>query len=137
MNALYNTARERMVKGIFDWAHLDVVLTAWSGPYHYDETNRYSGDIVTRGGISRAIALKNPTYGVTQEGIVQTAPYVFTTISIGEPVIFFTMSLRSSQAGLDELVCYLDEGFNLPYEPNGLEVVVQPDWLHKRGWFRA
>jgi len=137
MNALYNTARERMVKGMFDWQALDVVLTAWSGPYQYDETNRYSGDIVSRKGIKRATALKNVASSATVEGIVQTAPYVFTTISIGEPVIFFTMSLRSSQVGLDELVCYLDEGFNLPYEPNGLEVVVQPDWLHQRGWFRA
>ena len=30
----------------------------------------------------------------------------------------------------------IDEAFELPFVPNGLDLVIQPDWLSARGWFR-
>ena len=52
-------------------------------------------------------------------------------MAIGDPITFFTMS-----DGLD-LVLYIDEALDLPFIPNGLDMVVQPDWLDQRGWWKA
>jgi len=56
-------------------------------------------------------------------------------VVIGQPVTHFT--LVDDQGAEDVLLYYIDEAIDLPFDPNGLDMVIQPDWLSARGWFRA
>jgi hypothetical protein len=135
-NALFNVARHQMATGSFNWYELDVVLTAWSGPYVFDETHAVAGNIAAAGGIHIARSLPNVAMGVTPEGIVQTAKYLLPLVSIGPPIVFLTLASVGATPSTDALIAYYDDGEGLPYTPKGLDVIVQPDWLSQRGWFR-
>jgi len=137
MNSLYNVARRKMVTGAFSWYDLDVVLIGWSGPYKFDEDHVTSGNVTAALGVERTRSLPNVAMGVTPEGIVQTASYVLPRVPVGPPIIFLTLAVPSTTPGGDELIAYYDDGEGLPYTTKGLDVVVQPDWLNARGWFRA
>lgn len=135
-NDLYNVARVRMVTASFDWQGTDVFLMAWSGTYKFDEQHRNIADVTAAGGIRRSVSLPSAFQTYTEEGIVQTSPYLFPLVSIGPPLIFFTLTFGNVVPGQEELIAFYNEGEGLPYEPKGLDVLVQPDWLSKRGWFR-
>jgi hypothetical protein len=138
MNNLYLNARYRMVTGDFDWRTLDVLLAAWSGPYMFDEGHRTNNDVVLAGGIPIAYAEPNASNTIhAQTAIVQTNPILFRQVPIGPPLVFLTQAIRGINELSSELIAYYDTGEGLPYAPNGLDVLVHPDWLNQRGWFRA
>ena len=68
---------------------------------------------------------------VSSEGYLQTTNVVFEEVPIGFPITHFVMTL-SAQVPL----LFVDEALNLPAEPNGLDIIVTPDWLARRGWGR-
>ena len=46
------------------------------------------------------------------------------------------MSVRKPTHNQSELVLFIDEAVELPFAPNGLDMVVTPDWSKNRGWWR-
>ena len=63
---------------------------------------------------------------------------VIPAVPIGAPLTHFIMATYGQPAWSDGVpLLYLDEVLNLPFEPNGLDVVVTPDWLQQRGWGRV
>lgn len=132
MNDIYDTARQRFALGLIDWSIAPLVLLAYSG-----EPVFYAGDDTIAGIDARGETLRISTsqavlqQSVSDEGYLQTGTVTFIEVPIGPPITHFIMSLN---AGVPLL--YVDEAHELPFTPNGLDVVVTPDWLDERGWGR-
>lgn len=132
MNQPYDIARYRFVTADFNWLTTDLRLTAWGGVPQFVATDTMVSDLTVRGtpllGTSQPITLKS----VTSDGTVQTNQVLIPNVPIGPDVTHFTMSDTSGR-----LILFVDQALDLPFTPTGLDMVVQPDWLEQRGWFRA
>lgn len=131
MNSLYAKPREQFAKAQFDWVTKVVHLFAWRGLYVFDESHVTAADVANAGGES--VMAGPPLIGqvVKPGGYCSSNPTVLPAVPVGLPVTFFTLLDGSSN-----LIAYIDEGIGLPFTPNGLDWLVQPDWLPLRGWFR-
>lgn len=137
MNQLYNKARYQMVTGVFNWPALDLVLTAWGGTPNYVQTDAMLTDIIGRGlGVVLGHSLPVTTKSVAPDGTVQTNQVVIPTVPIGQNVTWFTFSKRAGVLTASEPLYYIDDADELPFVPNGLDLVINPDWVQARGWFR-
>jgi hypothetical protein len=136
-NSIYDSARYRFGKALLDWSTAPLFLLAYSGtPVFYPEDTAVS-DITARAETlmvsqSQAIAGKN----VTLQGFLQTGPVVFEEVPIGPPITHFIMVSQSALLPAAIPLLYIDVAENMPYVPNGLDIVVTPDWLEQRGWGR-
>jgi hypothetical protein len=133
VNRPYDIARYRFLTAGLNWPALDLRLTAWSGQTQFVATDKLLADITTRHvttlrGTSLPITIKS----VSSDGTAQTNGVVIPNVSVGLDITHFTMNEVSGA-----LILFIDDAFDLPFTPNGLDIVVQPDWLAKRGWFRA
>jgi hypothetical protein len=131
MNNVYDVARYRLMTSAFDWRAANLVLTAWSGTPVFSATDETIADVATHGPVERGSSLPITSKTVASNGTAQTNQVVIPDVLIGDPVTFFTMSDG------DELVLFIDEATELPFVPNGLDMLVQSDWLEQRGWWRA
>jgi hypothetical protein len=136
VSALFNRFRERLLAADVSWTGANIGCVAWSGKYWFDETDRYVSDIQTSNGTVVSVAEPNPTAVAGLGGYAITDPMLFKAVPIGPPVVFFTLVVPNALLGQSELIAYIDQGDGLPYTPNGLDMIVQPDWLSRRGWFR-
>ena len=73
---------------------------------------------------------------VAPDGTAQTNPVVIPDVGVGPTVTWFTFSRQERHARAVQLILYIDEAEGLPFEANALDIVVQPDWLLARGWWR-
>jgi hypothetical protein len=131
MNTIYDAARYRLMTAGFNWTTADLLLTAWSGALVFDPGDEMLSDVVARGAVPRGVSDPITSQTVAPDGTAQTNQVVIPNVTIGAPISFFTMSDG------DELVLFIDEAIELPFIPNGLDMVVQPDWLSQRGWWKA
>ena len=123
-----------MLTAGLDWVNSDLRVAAWGGTPDFVETDDSINDVISRGytplGLSQPITSKS----VSSNGTAQTNQVVIPDVPIGELVTWFTMY---KNVGLgDEMILFVDEAVELPFDPNGLDMVVQPDWFYNRGWFR-
>jgi hypothetical protein len=132
MNQPYDVARRRFVTAALNWTALDLRLTAWGGVPQFVATDTTLANITGRGtpllGTSLPVLVKT----VTSDGTVQTDAVVIPDVPVGPDVTHFTLGEVSAA-----LILFIDQALDLPFTPNGLDIVVQPDWLEQRGWFRA
>lgn len=134
MNRPYNIARFRMLNDGLDWTLSDLRLTAWGGVPSYNPVDDAPSDIVGRGYTPLGVSLPVTQKTVSADGTAQTNQAVIPAVPIGPPVTWFTMH---KVVGLgSELILFVDDAVELPFDPNGLDMVVQPDWFDNRGWFR-
>lgn len=136
MSALFNRFRERLLSADIAWTGAEIGCVAWTGKYYFDETDRFVQDIEASNGAVVSVAETNVTAVAGIGGYAITDPMLFRAVPIGAPVNFLTLTFPNLNVGLSELICYIDRGEGLPFTPNGLDWIVQPDWLSKRGWFR-
>jgi hypothetical protein len=138
MNTLYDSARYRLNTGAQDWRITDLVLSAWHGglpPFH--PTDVTINAIKLRGGVEVASSLPIAGHTVASDGTAQTYEVLIPTVPSGPDVTFLTMSKRNATIhDNSELIMFIDEGLGIPFTPNGLDVLITPDWLQNRGWFR-
>jgi hypothetical protein len=132
MNSIYDTARYRFATAGLDWTQIPLILLAYSGTPLFVPEDQTVAAIDGRGQTlriadSQAILSK----AVSPEGYLQTGNVVFETIPIGYPITHFVMSMSATLPLL-----FIDDAVDLPFEPNGLDVVITPDWLEQRGWGR-
>jgi hypothetical protein len=133
MNAPYDVARYRFVTAGLDWPTLDLRLTAWGGSPNFVATDTTISDITTRN-VTTLLGTSQPitVTAVTADGTAQTNGVVIPNVPVGPDVTHFTMGEASGA-----LILYVDDALNLPFSPNGLDMVIQPDFLAQRGWFKA
>jgi len=135
-NQPYNIARYKFVTATFDWIGMNLALVAWSGTPEFIATDTNVNEIVARGNaVARGVSLPITQKTVAADGTTQTNQVVIPNVAVGAPITHFT--LVDDQVGGDTLLYYIDEALDLPFDPNGLDMVIQPDWLSMRGWFRA
>lgn len=138
LNNIYDTARYKVMLALQDWTKVDLMLTAWSGTPTFVPTHTYVSDVdAVSGVIERGSSLPITSATVAPDGTAQTNQVIIPAVPIGLPLTFFTMSIRKPTHSLSELILYIDEADGLPFYPNGLDVTIQPDWLQRRGWWRA
>ena len=137
VNTIYDAARYKLMNALFDWTKTNLVLTCWSGTPTFVPTDATIDDLVLHGVVDRGASLPITSKTVSPDGTAQTNQVVIQAVPIGAPLTFFTMSERKPTYGLSELILFIDEALDLPFDPNGLDIVVQPDWLQRRGWWKA
>jgi len=133
MNSIYDIARFRFAMAQLDWTQAPLILLAYSGTPLFVPEDQTIAQIDGRGQTlrianSQAILSK----AVSAEGYLQTGNVMFDAIPIGPPVTHFIMSLSATTP-----ILFIDEAYDLPFEPNGLDVIITPDWLEQRGWGRV
>ena len=136
MNTIYDAARYKLMTAAFDWTATDLLLTCWSGTPVFVPTDQTIGDVGIHGPVERGSSLPITSQSVTPDGTGQTNKVVIPAVAVGAPITFFTMSDRKPTHSLSELILFIDEAEDLPFDPNGLDMVVYPDWLQQRGWWR-
>jgi len=132
MNQPYDLTRRRFVTAALNWPSLDLRLTALGGIPQFVAADTQISDITSRGTAVLGASLPIITKTVTADGTVQTDAVVIPEVPIGPDVTHFVLIEASGT-----LILYIDEAYVLPFVPNGLDIVVQPDWIEQRGWFRA
>ena len=135
MNNIYANARERALAS-FNWVDLNLVLMAWHGAYVFDETDLTTADIVALGGVLDGVSLPLTNVLARPGGYARTDPALFPLMPVGPEVTFLTLVEDVGIAGQEKNILYMDEALGLPFVPNGLDQIIQPDWLERRGWFR-
>jgi hypothetical protein len=132
VNAPYDTARYKFVTAGLNWLTTQLRLTAWGGVPQFVATDTMVSDLTTRGvpllGTSQPITVTT----VTPDGTAQTNKVVIPNVPVGPDVTHFTMGDTSGR-----LILFIDQALGLPFVTNGLDIVVQPDFLQQRGWFKA
>jgi hypothetical protein len=134
-NGLYNAARVKMVAAQFDWAGFLVVFFAYraTSTYVFDPTHGIS-DIGAPDAVSEAVLHQT----ITPTGYCRSDPVQFNNVAAGADIKFLVIAEKGvgGAAGAWSPVCYFDQGIDLPFVPNGNDIIVRPDWLADRGWFR-
>jgi hypothetical protein len=136
MNNIYDAARYKLMNALFSWTEADLMLTAWSGVPTFDPTNTLLSNITDLGGTDRGSSLTITSKTVNSQGVGQTNQVVIPAVAVGPDITFFTLSDRHPTYIQSELILFLDEVDGLPFVANGLDMLIQPDWLTFRGWFK-
>ena len=136
-NSVYDATRYKLMTAGFSWMATQLMLVAWSGPAGFYPEDETIDDLVAHGSVKRGQSLPITTQSVSPDGTAQTGQVVIPALAIGTPITFFTMVDKKPNVGMSELILFIDDAIELPFIPNGLDMVVQPDWLSKRGWWRA
>jgi hypothetical protein len=138
-NSIYDIARYMLTTVPVDWRISNLTLTAWAGTPSFVPNELTVADIQARVGVPNNLGSSTAVTGmaVTTDGYNQTDPVIIRNIQAGKIITWFTMSQYHAAVNKSELYLFLDEVEGLPWTANGLDLVVQPDWLLKRGWFRA
>lgn len=129
MSGIYDNFRQKLLTASFDWRTEDYLLTAWSGAPEFDPTDATLADVT-----GTMLSTSQPILGkaVSFDGYAQAGPVVIPAIPVNETVSFFVMGLATGGVPL----LFIDDAEGLPWLANGLDLVVQPDWALRRGWFR-
>lgn len=137
-NGIYNSARYSILTAGLNWPAADILVAAWGGEPDFVVTDKKISDIVGRGKATvLGTSLPVTTKSVSADGTAQTNQVVIPGVPVGQQVTFFTLGKNATPVSNSDLFLFLDDALNLPFDPNGLDIVVQPDWLQARGWFRA
>jgi len=129
MNQPYDIARYRFVTAAFNWLTMDLRLSAFGGAPMFVAANQLLSQITAPLlGTSQPITVKT----VTSDGTAQTNQVLIPNVPVGPDVTHFIMHEAAGQ-----LLLFIDQALDLPFTPNGLDMVISPDWLEQRGWFRA
>jgi hypothetical protein len=124
-NTRYAYANERMLTGQIDWLTdtIKVVLVSTSDYVVLPDTHRHLSDvpIPARVAISDALTSKTAASGVARATDL-------TINSVSGPVVDALILFHDTgNEGTSELICYLDTGVGLPWDPQGQDVVIHWD----------
>jgi hypothetical protein len=135
-NAPYDKARVQLLTAGLDWRTITLTLSAWGGIPSFDPTDDMISDITARGFTELGISQPITAQAVTANGTAQTNTVVIPAVPIGPSVTWFTMSWSQTIHAQSQPILFIDTADDLPFVPNGLDLVIQPDWLQNRGWWR-
>jgi hypothetical protein len=135
-NAVYDRVARQMLSAQFDWANTDLFLVAWTGQPMFIPDDEKIVTMTDRGGEIVGLSLPINMKMMAETGIAQSDTVLIPNVPIGKPITYFTMHEEYAVFDDSPPVFYIDDSLDLPFQPNGLDVYVQPDWLRQRGWFR-
>jgi hypothetical protein len=138
MSAPYAGIRERLLYNTFSWLSADLELQAWSGG-HFNEQHVRVSDLIASGGVPQSKSQEAASPFIRPGGYASSNALILpgTGFSVGASITFLTMNDRASGSAADPiLVLFIDDADGLPFVANGLDYVVEPDWLFKRAWWR-
>lgn len=137
MNGIYDTARLRLLNAQLDWPTLDLVLSAWSGTPDFVATDQTLADIKGRSHAEIAVSLPISGLATSLDGTAQSDDVLLPLVPIGPDVTWFTMAERNAVHDSSDLILFITETVPaLPFVPNGLDLLLSPDWSLNRGWWR-
>ena len=136
MNNIYDVARRSLLLAAHNWTTTPLVLFAFSGTPVFDPTDVNMAEVATTNPGLRGTSMPVLNKTVTIDGTAQTDPIVIPGIVVGPDVTHFVLSRNTGSYVTSMPILFIDEAFELPFVPNGLDLVIQPDWLSARGWFR-
>lgn len=137
MSGIYNRARYDLLAAQMNWLTISLKLTAWSGTPDFDPTDTSIAAIKARGAVERGVSLPINATAVTIDGTAQTDSVLIPTVAIGPDVTWFTMSRKDAVVPDNSVpILFIDDADGLPFVANGLDMLIQPDWLAERGWWR-
>jgi hypothetical protein len=136
LNSIYDNARRQLLTAGLNWPVDPLVVSAWSGALNFLPTETTIAAIKARGFVERGVSLPINNAAVTTDGTAQTDQVVIPAVPIGADVTRLTLAKVKTPHDNSELVLFIDEAEGLPFVTNGLDLVVQPDWVQNRGWFR-
>jgi hypothetical protein len=138
MNTIYDTARYRFATAQLNWTTQKIVLIVWSGPPTFVATDTKITDIITRATtVAAGHSLQILKQTVSIDGYLQTDQVVVPSVPPGPTLTHFIMASFVTSWNDGFPILYVDDVMNLPFDPNGLDIIVQPDWLQQRGWGRV
>ena len=136
MNNIYDLARVQLLTSDFDWRTIDARLVAWSSPPDFSPGDETVGGLAGRGNVVVGYSDEITSQQVSPDGTAQTNRVLIPNSVVGPPVRWFTMVKHAPVQDDAQLILYVDEAAGLPFDHRGLDIVVQPDWLQERGWWR-
>jgi hypothetical protein len=137
MSGIYDCARVDLLLAGMDWPNIDLVVSAWAGTKEFVPTDVTIANIKARGATEQAYSLPIQTTSVTPDGTARTDPVLIPNVPVGPPILWFTMSEVALPHDQSKLILFIDETIPvLPFVPNGLDLLLLPDWSTGRGWWR-
>jgi hypothetical protein len=134
-NAIYDSARRELLAAQLNWNTVDLLLVAWGGESDFDPLDETLTQLKGRGAVEMGSSLPINNTSITMNGAAQTDPVVIPDIPVGPPVTWFTLCRKNPTHDLSQPLLFIDDVYQMPFYPNGLDMVIQPDWLQWRGWF--
>lgn len=135
-NNIYDIARYQLMTAALNWPTINLQLVAWSGTPTFIAGDKLLSDIKARGNIELGYSMVIAAGTVATDGTGQTDDILIPSVPIGPTVTWFTMGRVGAPHDAGQLILYIDDAVNLPFVPNGLDLLVTPDWLQNRGWFK-
>ena len=134
---IYNTTRVRLLKAAINWDTINLVAIAWAGDPDFNPEDDEVQDITVRGRVTKlgeSLAINHTS--VAPDGSAQTDQVLIPGIPVGQLVTWITLCERSANPDLHKLLIAVNDAVGMPFDPNGLDIIVNPDWLSARGWYR-
>jgi hypothetical protein len=133
---IYDIARFKMMTAAFGWTAFDLMLVAFSGVAVFDASDDTLTDVLTHGALDAGHSLTIVGKNVLTNGTGQTGPVVIPAVVAGPPITHFVMFDKQGVVANSVPLFFTSDAEQLPFTPNGLDIVVQPDWLLERGWLQ-
>lgn len=135
-NAIYDQARYQLLTAALDWRTVPLVMSAWGGTPLFDPADRTVADIITHGFAELGYSMTVTGQAVSTDGYAKSNPVLIPGVPVGQPVTWFTFAWQNATHVNSQLILFIDQADGIPFHANGLDMVVQPDWLAERGWWR-
>lgn len=137
MNRVYDVARFKFATAGINWNTAALRVLAYSDDPIFFPADTQIADITARA-VTTLVSTSQPVTGknVTTQGYLQTGNIVFPLVPIGLPITHMIIVDMPAAIEVATPLIYIDDAYDLPFVPNGLDVVVTPDWLQQRGWGR-
>jgi hypothetical protein len=137
MNDIYDKARVQLLTAQLDWRTIPLVLTAWAATPRFIPTHETIADILVYPGYEHAHSVSITGQAVSADGTAQTDTVILPEVPIHDmPITWLTMAWLKPVYEESSLILFIDQAEGLPFTTNGLDVVITPDWLENRGWWR-
>jgi hypothetical protein len=138
MSNIYDISRVQLMAGLFDWRVADLILVAWDNVPIFNPIMQKITAIKTSGFNELGVSLPITGLAIEAAGIAQSDAVVIPGVPVGPNVTWMTLCIRHPTVhDQSQLLLFIDDAVELPYVPNGLDIVVSPDWAYQRGWWKA
>ncbi len=131
-NALFGPGREGFLDGTIDY-DTAVIKVSPIRAYTFSSAHKFVSDVTTAGGVLHGTAATLGSKTVTN-GTADAADVTFTALAANATNHYLLVYQASAVTGgadvaasAQRVICYIDTGTNIPFVPNGGDVVVAWD----------
>ena len=131
-NALFGPGREGFLDGTIDY-DTAVIKVSPIRAYTFSSAHKFVSDVTTAGGVLHGTAATLGSKTVTN-GTADAADVTFTALAANATSHYLLVYQASAVTGgadvaasAQRVICYIDTGTNIPFVPNGGDVVVAWD----------